>query len=79
MLSYRPPNGPENFMGFDSMLARGLFIISHPTITVLKQWEEAKSELERLGDDIDRMMEELPAEHRRILDEAAKRERLIVH
>ena len=74
MVSYRPANGqPENFTGFSSALGRALFMISHPNAIILRQWEESKTELEWLGDDIDRMVEELPACRARIELEAARR------
>ena len=76
-VSYKPTNGrPENFTSFDSALARSLFVISlggHAEI--VKLWEAPQTELERIGEQIDRMFEELPAVHRRILEEAAQRER----
>jgi hypothetical protein len=76
MVSYRPANGqPENFTGFNSALGRALFMISHPNAVILKQWEENKTELEWMGDDIERMVEELPAVRQRIQIEAQRRAR----
>ena len=75
-VSYRPTNGqPENFTDFGSALARSLFVISlggHAEIVTL--WEASQTETERLGEQIDRMVEELPAVSERIALEVTKRQ-----
>lgn len=75
-VSYKPANGrPENFTDFGSALARSLFIVSlggHAEI--IKLWEAQQTETERLGEQIDRMVEELPAVSERIALEVTKRQ-----
>jgi hypothetical protein len=74
-VSYRPTNGrPENFTDFGSYLARSLFIISlGPQADILRQWEAATTDMEHLGEEIDRMVAELPAVRERIALETSKR------
>ena len=75
-VSYKPANGrPENFTDFGSAMARSLFIISlggHAEI--VRQWEASQTETERLGEQINRMVDELPAVTERIALEVTKRQ-----
>ena len=75
-VSYRPTNGqPANFTDFGSALARSLFIISRGgQAEIIKLWEASQTETERLGEQIDRMVEELPAVSERIALEVTKRQ-----
>ncbi len=75
MVSYKPHNGnAENFTSFDSMQGRALWIIEHPDVAVLRQWEASQTETERLGAQIDGMVAELPAVAERIALEVTKRQ-----
>lgn len=75
-VSYRPTNGrPENFTDFGSALARSLFIISlGGRAEIVRQWEASQTEMERIGEQIDRMVAELPAVAERIALEVTKRQ-----
>ncbi len=75
-VAYKPANGrPENFTDFGSALARSLFIISlGGRAEIVRQWEASQTETERLGEQINRMVEELPAVAERIALEVTKRQ-----
>lgn len=73
-LTYKPTNGrPENYTDFTSKLARDLFILSMgDKIAVVNTSEVDQSETQHLGDEIDRMVAELPAVRARIEQERAR-------
>lgn len=74
-VAYTPTNGqPENYTDFGSALARSLFVISlGGRAEIGRLWEASPSEGDRLGAQIQRMVEELPAVRERIALEASKR------
>lgn len=75
-VEYQPRNGrPKNYTDFSSALARDLFIISlAETADILRQWETEGTETTHLGDQIDKMVAELPATRERTALERAQRE-----
>jgi hypothetical protein len=75
-VSYKPANGrPENFTDFGSALARSLFIIGlSGRADIVKTWEASQTETERLGEQIEQMVAELPAVAERIAREVTTRQ-----
>ena len=73
-VAYRPKNGqPENYTDFGSFLARSLFIIAlSESAEIVRTWEAERTELEQIGEQVDRMVAELPAVRERIALEQAR-------